>query len=300
MTVYNGSIPNSLKDTLDDVINDPMKSAESSALINKYCTVEGMGDAHVDELNMGGIGLASEKPQASAYSVGSLDEGEKKRYTARTYAIGIDVTREAQEDVKYNDVIMQGPRLVRAAWKTIDYHGANMFNRGWNALYAGADQQPLFSSVHPLPNGGAESNLLSVSFGPSRIGLQAICTMAETWLGHDGTIEGNSVTHVICPQNQRFAWKGVLGSDKDPDSNSNELNAVRDEDISLVPLKYWTASLTRWAVKTDAEGGMKYKFRRRPMQDSYVDEAKHVFRYAISYRSDCGWTDWRGNAGCDA
>ena len=77
-----------------------------------------MDDNFVDDLEYGGPGLASEKPEASEVQAGSIKEGYLTRYMARTFALKLIISDEALEDAKYDKVIMAAKRLKRAMNKT--------------------------------------------------------------------------------------------------------------------------------------------------------------------------------------
>ncbi len=109
-TVFTGDIANALKETLNTVVTD---KDYKERLLTEYCEVSNMSDHWEDDLEVGGPGLASEKPEGQEIALGTVREGYRTRYISRTYALKIIVTEEALEDNKYKEVIKAAKRLAQ-------------------------------------------------------------------------------------------------------------------------------------------------------------------------------------------
>jgi hypothetical protein len=283
-----------LKATLDKIITDSTDNVESDLVCTKYMNVGTMDDAYVDDLENGGPGLATERAEGQALEVGSLYEGPMTRYIARKFGLILQITEELEEDGKYNDkYINASRRLKRAVYKTLEIDCANVLNRAANASYVGGDGVSLASASHTIPGGGTFSNTLGVALSPSRTALISIIQNVMAMPGHDGIVEGYRVKAILHPVAQWGAWKGILGSDKVPESAFNEINVVHGMGIKQIPVPYWTGSSTNWAVVTDAPGGLKLLWRRKPKSRTWYDEATEVVNHGISARWARGWSDPR-------
>ncbi len=300
MTVFTGTIADALKSTLDTIIDDPTDGYERKAIFPKWCSIKQMEDHYEDDMEMGGPGLASEKAEGGEILAGTIREGYITRYIARTYALKMLITEEAMEDNKYPKVISAGRRLKRSMWKTADIDATNMLVRMFNSAYVGGDGQPLASTAHTLPNGGTFSNVMATPMTPSRASFIIARSMAMKLPGHDGTIEGTDIKAVLFPVDQWAVWEGLVGSQKAPEGNSNEINVAYKHDFELIPIKYWTNTTTNYAFVTDVDNGLQFRWRRKPRANTWTENSLEVMLHSISARWARGWSDPRCIIACQA
>jgi hypothetical protein len=294
-TIFTSTIANSLKETLNEIIDDKSDGYEASLVCRKYVEDMNMKDNYEDDLEMGGPGLASEKAEGTEIPLGTIREGYITRYSSRTFGLKIIATEEALEDSKYDKVIAAARRLKRAMYKTIDIDCANMLARAFNTSYVGGDGLPLISASHTLPHGGTWSNTLATPFSPSRAAVIIGTSQIRKYPGHDGIIEGNEPKKVLCPTEQWATWRGIVGSTHAPEAGEfNEINVVNsDLNLEVVPVKYWTNTTTNWIMLTDAENGFSIRYRRRPRSRTWIDNDNEQMKYGISARWARGWSDAR-------
>jgi hypothetical protein len=294
-TITTSTTFRNLKATIDNVITDKNDNLEKNLVFPKYLPRETMEDNYVDDVEVGGPGLATEKAEAQMLDVGQLSDGYLTRYYARKFGLQMIVSEEALEDGKYSNYIDAAKRIKRSLFKAMEFDAANVLNRAADTNYIGGDGLCLANSAHTIAAGGTFSNTLATPFSPSRAALIVVAQNVMQLPGHDGNVEGYMPTKVVCPVSQWGAWSGILGSEKVPESNNNEINVIKSElDLELVPVKYWTGSTTNWAVLTDAPDGLKWKDRRKPKSRSWVDNNVEALRYSVSARWARGWSDPRG------
>lgn len=283
-----------LKNTLDNVITDKMDGVQSDLRCTKFMQQEDMPDNYVDDLENGGPGLLSERSEGQALEVGTLYEGALTRYISRKFGGILMITDELTDDGKYNPTYVDAARrLKRALYKTLEVDCANVLNRATNTLYVGGDGLCLANASHTIPGGGTFSNTLATPMSPSRTALQTVMTNVMLLPGHDGVTEGYKVKSIVCPVAQWFTWKGILGSDKVPESPNNEINVVNGMGIKLIDVPFWSASTTNWMVLTDVQDGLKLKWRKRPKARTWYDEDVEVIKHGLSARWARGWSDPR-------
>lgn len=302
-TVFTGTIFHSLKKTLRKIINDPSDGFQSKAYVHRFCEEGSMDENYVDDLEMGGPGLASEKTEGAEIYTGTMREGVLTRYFARTFAQKLIVTREAMEDCKYDQALMLARRLKRSMWKTVDIDATNLLVRMFNTSYVGGDGQCLGASTHTLPGGGTFSNIMATPLSPSRAAMIAATSQLKLYPGHDGITEGVMPKKIVCPVAQWAVWEGIVKSSKAPEPGQfNEINVVNQtlniEDIVANP--YWSNTTTNWALITDADNGLNFLWRRKPSSDDWVDNDQQLYKYAISARWGRGWSDPRCILGVNA
>lgn len=293
-SIFTSTIANSLKLTLDNVIDDDLDGYEKKAMFTKWCDVGSMEDNWVDDLEMGGPGLASEKPEGSEMTVGAIQEGFITRYLARTFAQKLIITEEAIEDRKYPQVLEAARRLKRSMWKTADIDATLMLVRATNSSFVFGDGQSLASTTHTLPAGGTFSNMMTVAASPSRIAVAQLVSQIKKLPGHDSITEGYMTKCVLCPVEQWYVWEGLTKSTKAPEPGAfNEINVVNGMFEDVYPLPFWNNTSTNWAVGTDVENGMNFKWRRKPRSRTWVDNDQELMKYGISARWARGVSDFR-------
>lgn len=284
-----------LKATLDNVITDKSDNVESEAVYKKFMMVETMPDNWVDDLEVGGPGLATEKSEGQALDVLTLYEGAQTRYFARKFGLIMEITEELDEDGKYNDRYLKiSRRMKRAIFKTLEQDCANVLNRAANAAYVGGDGVSLASASHPIPGGGTFSNTLATPASPSRIALITVVQNVSILPGHDGLREGYKVKKIVHPYTQWGVWEGILGSKEVPESGNNEKNVVHGMGIQRVMVPFWDASDTNWGAITDADDGLKLKWKRKPKSRTWYEESTEVIKHGSSARWGRGWSNPRG------
>lgn len=287
--VFTSTIANSLKRTLQAVVDDETRSAKAELIMPDFCDETPMGDAFIDYLEMGGPGLASEKAEGSEMALGNIREGVLNRFTARTFAIRLIVTQEAMEDKKYDETINAAERLVRSIWKTVDYDGANQLIRAFNPLFVMGDGQPWISTAHTLPSGGTFSNQMAVPMSPSVPALQIATTQIRKYPGHDGLIEGYKPMKILAPVEQEFSWGEVLNSQKRPEPGQfNAPNIMKKNypGVDLVLNQFWSNTSTNWIVQTNIKDGLKWFWRVRPKGSSWVNNDNVTMLFGMRAR----WT----------
>ena len=299
--VYQSTVQSNFKEVLDNIVDDDTDGIEANLDMKKYFDVGSMKDAYVDDLEMGGPGLVSEKVEGSELTMGALREGVTTRYLARTYGMKMLISEEAKEDSKYPEVLKLAARLKLSLYLTVEYDAASVPARGWNSAYVGGDGVSLFSSAHALPNGGTFSNDMATPMTPSVQAIVVARAITLKYPGHNGLIMGNDIKKVCFPTEQWGSWKGILGSEKDPTAgNFTQINVIKDMSIEQVPIRRWTNTTSNFFFITDADNGLKWKWRRKPSSKTWVDNDQEVEKYGISARWARLWSDPRCVLGSQA
>lgn len=294
--IFTSTIFNSVKLTLDQIVDDDMGESESTLVCKKYMKFGNQEDYYEDDLEMGGPGLATEVEEGQEIETGAIREGFITRYIARKFGLKLVVTDEAVEDTKYPQVLKLGKRLSRALYKTVDIDCTNILVRAANTSFTGGDGVALASASHTLPSGGTWSNTFATPLAPSRIAVGAAVSLIRKFPGHDGLTEGAEAKKIVHPTEQWMTWSGILNSTLAPEAgNFAEINAVkRDLDIMAVANKYWSNTTTNWAIITDADNGLQLRWKRKPRKNSWVENDNETMKYSITARWSRGWSDARG------
>lgn len=301
MTVFTSTVANTLKETLEGIIDDKKDGLEGRAVYSKWMTVESMPDNYIDYLETGGPGLIAEKAEGAEMSLGNMQEGVLYRTFATTFAMKMLVTEEAMEDGKYPEAIDLARRLKRALWKTVDVESTFTLIRGFDAAFPGGDGVALWSASHTLPAGGTFSNLMATPMSPSRAAVIVATSQMMGYPGHDGIVEGVEPTKVVFPKEQWAVWDGILKSTHAPEPGQfNEINVANRLGITPVKNQYWNTTTTNYAFLTDADKGICFHWRRRPRSRTWVDNDQEIMKHGISARWGRNWYDARCTLGVNA
>ena len=294
-TVFTSTIANALKETLEEIVDDKTDKIMEKVDFTKWAEIKSQSDYYEDDLESGGPGLASEKPEGAEIEAGTIKEGYLTRYIARTFALKLIVTEEALEDNKYPKILQAARRLKASLWQTADIDCTNILVRMFNPQFTGGDGQPLASDNHTLPLGGVFSNQMATPMSPSRASVIVATSDIRQFPGHDGIVRGYEPRQVLCPVEQWAVWDGLLLSPKAPEPGQfNEINVVYRLGMSVRALKYWQNTTSNWCIQTDAENGLNFRWRRRARSKTWVDNDQELMKYAISARWSRGWSDPRG------
>lgn len=304
-TIYTSTVATNLKPILEDIAQDKTDGLEDGLVMRTFFyDGEAQTDAYDIDLEMGGPGLATEKPEGDELSVGGISEGYQSVYITRTFGMKMMITEEAKEDSRYPEVINLFRYLKRALYKTVEYDAAAVLARGFNTSFVGGDGLPLWSASHTLPGGGTFSNLMAVPMTPSRQAVIAARAQAMKYPGHDGLIEGYQLQKVVHPTEQWGVWQGIVGSSHAPEPGAfNEINVVNMKmGLEAVEVKYWTNTTTNYMFLTDCDKklGLKWKWKRRPKTKTWLDNDQEVEKAGISARWSRLWSDPRCTLGVQA
>lgn len=302
-TITTGTIYNSLKRTLDSIIDDPAPTARTD--YRDWVKIRPMMDNWVEFLEMSGPGFMAKKQQHEEMGAGEILEGYIKRFIAVTYGLQLIISREAMDDKKYEEAVRLTKRLKRVAEKTRDMLCTSMLVDGWNTAVPLADGLPLFSAAHLLADGSTFSNTLATPATPSVTAYGTIRSNLRKMPDHAGLTEGYEPIRVLCPVEQEQAWEEILFSKAEPVNGNYVRINVAHRDLAgktraLVPLKWWDNTTTNWCVQTDAEGGPHLMERKKVQAVSWIDAGHLSIHEGVYCRFDFGVIDPRSMYGSQA
>jgi hypothetical protein len=293
-TIFTGVTFHTLKKTLNAIVTDDTDGLEAKCIMRKYFDEESTDENYVDDLEIAGIGLASERTEGAEIATGTIREGYMTRYMVRNFGVKTIVTEEAMEDNKYPQAYKLMKRNKRAMWKTVDIDSALVLVRATDTNYVGGDGVPLASASHPLANGGTFSNLMTTPMTPSRVAYLVGKTQLGKLPSQDGVIEGYLPERILCPLDQEPTWQGILLSENAPEPGQfNQINVAYRDKIEIVANKYWSNTTTNWAIQSDAEDGLKFFWRKKPVGVDWVENSQAIYLYAIKARWSRGWSNAR-------
>lgn len=261
--------------------------------------VEETDEPVMEAVEYGGPGTMSYKPENERIIFDSIAQGGTKRWSAGTWATGIEISLEAAEDTKYRAIRTVSSSLGRAARLTPEYLTAQFLDRAFNSSFPALnDALSLCNSAHVIPKGGTYSNLLTNAYSLSEFALEQVFQNLGVIPGPDAMITPLMPMQLIVPAALGpLAWK-LQSTQLQVGSANNDRSFIAGKfDVTVFN---YLGSNTRWFVKTDAQDGLFWKWRVKPqfMRDNV--DAVTMALYMCRFRAYWGCVDGRGIYGSNA
>ena len=223
-----------------------------------------------EELKLSGFGAAPVKDEGSAISYDTAQESFVARYTHETIAMGYSITEEAMEDNLY--VSLSGrytKALARAMSYTKQVKAAFPLNNGFSTTFSSGDGVALFSTAHPLVNGGTNSNRPSSGADLNETSLEDAIIQIGKYTDERGLKIAARPVKLIVPSDLQFVATRLLQSDYRVGTADNEVNAIKTNGV--IPegytVNHYLTDTNAFFITTDVPDGMKH-FVRSPMTTS--------------------------------
>ncbi len=247
-----------------------------------------------EETKLSGFSAAPVKNEGSALAYDNAQEAWTARYNHETIALGFSITEEAIEDNLYDSLSARYTKaFARAMAYTKQVKAASVLNNGYNAAYAGGDGQALFSTAHPLVNGGTNANTFSTPADLNETSLEAAVIQIAAWTDERGLLIAARPKKLIVPPALMFVATRLLETELRVGTNNNDINAIKNN--GAIPegytVNHFLTSTNTWFLTTDVPNGMKH-FERIPLQNSMDgDFDTGNVRYKSRERYSFGYSD---------
>ena len=253
-----------------------------------------------EETKLAGFSAAPVKPEGTAIAYDNAQEAWTARFNHETIALGFALTEEAIEDNLYDSLSARYTKaLARAMSYTKQVKGASVLNNGFSAAYPGGDNVALFSTVHPLTNGGTNSNRPTVAADLNETSLESAVIQIAAWEDEKGLLIAAKPRKLVVPPALMFVATRLLETELRVGTNNNDINALKNN--GSIPegytVNHFLTDPNAWFLCTDVPNGMKH-FVRTPMQNSMDgDFDTGNVRYKARERYSFGWSDPLGMFG---
>jgi len=247
-----------------------------------------------EETKLSGFSAAPVKNEGTAISYDNAQEAWTARYNHETIALGFSITEEAIEDNLYDSLSARYTKgLARAMAYTKQVKAAAVLNNGYNAAYTGGDGVSLFSTAHPLVNGGTNSNTFSTPSDLNETALEAAVIQIAAWTDERGLLIAAKPKKLVVPPSLMFVATRLLETELRVGTNNNDINAIKNN--GSIPegyaVNHFLTSTNTWFLTTDVPNGLKH-FERIPLQNSMDgDFDTGNVRYKSRERYSFGWSD---------
>lgn len=251
--------------------------------------------AYEEEVMTANFGTAVTKGEGDGIQFDSAREVYTSRYFHETVALGFEITEEAQEDNLYGSLMQRYTKaLGRSMKETKEIKGHAILNNGFSSSFTGGDGKELFSTIHPLSNGGTFSNFLS--------GQQLSETTLENALNAIGDFVDERGLQVyargkklIVPTELQFVAARILNSPYRTQTSDNDINVINK--MSLVPqgatVTPYLTDPDAWFLLTDINDGLKHYARAPVKMKSLPESDSGNMRFRARERYSFSWSDPR-------
>jgi hypothetical protein len=253
-----------------------------------------------EETKLSGFSAAPVKNEGSAIAYDNAQEAWTARYNHETIALGFSLTEEAIEDNLYDSLSARYTKgLARAMAYTKQVKSAAVLNNGFSAQFVGGDGVALFSTSHPLVNGGVNSNTPSTQADLNETSLEAAVIQIAAWTDERGLLIAAKPKKLIIPPALQFVATRLLETSLRVGTNNNDVNAIKNN--GSIPEGYtqnhYLTDTNAWFLTTDVPNGMKM-FVRTPLANSMDgDFDTGNVRYKSRERYSFGFSDPLGMFG---
>ena len=247
-----------------------------------------------EETKLSGFSAAPVKNEGQALQYDNAQEAWTARYNHETIALGFSLTEEAIEDNLYDSLSARYTKaLARAMAYTKQVKAANVLNNGFNAAITGGDGVSLFSSAHPLINGGSNSNVPSTPADLNETSLENAVIQIAAWTDERGLLIAAKPKKLIVPPALQFVATRLLETELRVGTTDNDINAIKNN--GAVPegyaINHFLTDNNAWFLTTDVPNGLKH-FVRSPLANSMDgDFDTGNVRYKARERYSFGYSD---------
>ena len=247
-----------------------------------------------EELKLSGFGAAPVKDEGSAIVFDTAQESFVARYTQETIGMGFSITEEAMEDNLYVSLSARYTKaLARAMAYTKQVKSAYPLNNGFSTTFKSGDNVALFSTAHPLVNGGTNSNRPSTAADLNETSLEDAIIQISKWTDERGLLIAARARKLIIPTDLQFVATRLLDSSYRVGTSDNDVNAIASNGV--IPegysVNHYLTDTNAFFLTTDVPDGMKH-FERTPMQTSMDgDFTTGNVRYKARERYSFGVSD---------
>lgn len=265
---------------------------------SQICNIKDTKRAYEDDLIVAGGGLLERKAEGKSISYDTFKQGNSKRHTPETFALGFRVTEEMYDDDLYSIMNKMTSQLARAARITPEVEfGLFLDDIFTGSVYTGADGQALcYSTGHTLTRtGGTYANAPTVGVDLGVTSLRAASERMERTLGEEGLPAKIMPSLLLVSPTYQWVAAEILKAEKAPYTNENQPNVTQ----GILGLKYtvnhYMSDADQWNIF--ASKGMhdvQIIWRKRAMFKNADDHDTGDAKFSVRMRFTFGFTDWRG------
>jgi len=247
------------------------------------------------------FGDVPQKPEGEEYATDLIQQANTKDVTPLEWGLMFEVSETAEEDDQEDILAKKSKFLVFSMRQVEDKQFAAVLENGFSTQLT-ADGLALFHTAHTLKRGGTAKNR------PSTDADLSVTSLAQGFidLDTDTKIESGQIVApakgfylVVAPAN-RFNAMRIVKSSLIPGEANNDINPMKDLDITVVVNPFLTADTDAWYLlpKDKDSNGLVHMERRPIHMPAPMTDARTGNRlYKLRAREVWDSIDWRNSYG---
>lgn len=276
---------------------------EIPSIWRKYYTIKPSGKRSELVMSVTGMGNVPEKTEGGPYATDIIRPGYTKEFVHTSFGMMFEVTREAEDDDRYDVLADYAKWLMFSARVTEETRAALPFNNGFTSEQS-PDGVSVFNATHQLKGGGTARNQLSTAAALSWTSVQTALTdwQRETKFEAGQFMLPADNLILAVPPELEFTAHRIIASTLRPGTADNDVNAIKDlRDITVVKNVYLT-STSAWFLlaKNKTHGFTSYTRVPISMDQMMRDPRTRNRLYPVYFRRSWGvkwWQNAFGTAG---
>lgn len=246
------------------------------------------------------LDLFSQVEEGAEYSFKRPKQGASKTLAIKKMGLGFSISEEMVDDGKFDLISDMTKKLAKSAKESQEVDAMNIFNNGFGSETT-ADGVALFSASHTLPSGSTFRNKPSAAADLSQSSLDtALQDFEQVFVGDSGIIYNiKPKVLLVHPSNKRYA-KELVGSEGKPDTADNNLNAFREDGLTVISSPHLTDTDAWFLLASPEETGLRIISRKAIETKAAGPDlgfATDSILYKARYREQIGATHAYGSYG---
>lgn len=238
-----------------------------------------------------GFSLPVARPENEPITYDKLYQAYNKTFTQSEFGLGYQVSKRARRD-DLDGIFATATQALARSMRTGKATTVwNVFNNGDTTAESVGDGVALFSTAHPLREGGTYSNRQTAD--PSITSIEAAVNSFDGMLDHRGLPIEISPRWVLFRPTLRWVFRELLGSPDKPDTASRSINPISDV-LEPRENRYLTGT-TDWFVGSEASQNRLMLINNQEVQDDQdLDFDTDAAKFKATMIFIQGAADWRG------
>jgi len=260
----------------------------------RYVNISSSRKAQETDAKMTGLGAMQDKTEGGKVTYGDPISPVTKVYTHTGNALAYRVTAEMRRHELYGQISKLERSLLRSAADRQETDTANILNNGFSTSYTGfIAGESLFSTSHARLDGGtAQANRPSADVSLGVTALQNAIIQFHNWRDDRGRPFLSVPKLLLIHPNDLMSARELLGSEFKPGTSNNEINALREDNLSFMVCHYLTDT-NAWFLQGDNHDlNLIWDLPPSTSMDDDFD-TDDIMRKLVQWYST-GWGEWRG------